>query len=154
MQLFDERFWFAICFLIFVYLVYRPIRNMILKSLDNKIAIIKNQISEAEKLNEEMTLLFQDTEKQIENIGILREKMLKDAKETADNVIEKQNKEMDEFLENNKLETINLINRKKLESSQILHAEFYDKMTELVAICVQSSKNDSISDIEIAKKFM
>jgi hypothetical protein len=36
----------------------------------------------------------------------------------------------------------------------MLQSEFCDKMLELVAIYMQSTKNDSISDSEIAKKLM
>ncbi|MCC8416690.1 MAG: ATP F0F1 synthase subunit B [Rickettsia endosymbiont of Gnoriste bilineata] len=153
-QLFDERFWLAICFLIFVYLVYRPIKNIILKSLDDKIVAIKNQVLEAQKLNEDMTLLFEDAVKQIQQIEVLREEMLKDGKETANNLIEQQNAEIDKFLESKKLETIDLMNRQKLEASQMLRSEFCDKMVELVATYMQSTKNNSMSDSEIAKNLM
>ncbi|WP_417905196.1 ATP F0F1 synthase subunit B [Candidatus Tisiphia endosymbiont of Micropterix aruncella] len=154
MQLFDEKFWLAICFLIFVYLVYRPIKNIILKSLDDKIMAIKDQVLEAQKLNEDMTLLFEDAAIQIQQIEVLREKMIKDGKETANNIIKQQNEEFDKFLESKKLETIDLMNRQKLEASQMLQSEFCDKMLELVAIYMQSTKNDSISDSEIAKRLM
>lgn len=154
MQLFDEKFWLAICFLIFVYLVYRPIKNIILKSLDDKITAIKDQVLEAQKLNKDMTLLFENAEVQIQQIEVLREKMIKDGKETANNIIKQQNEEFDKFLESKKLETIDLMNRQKLEASQMLQSEFCDKMLELVAIYMQSTKNDSISDSEIAKRLM
>ncbi|MFU7501431.1 MULTISPECIES: ATP F0F1 synthase subunit B [unclassified Candidatus Tisiphia] len=154
MQLFDEKFWLAICFLIFVYLVYRPIKNIILKSLDDKITAIKDQVLEAQKLNEDMTLLFENAAVQIQQIEVLREKMIKDGKETANNIIKQQNEEFDKFLESKKLETIDLMNRQKLEASQMLQSEFCDKMLELVAIYMQSTKNDSISDSEIAKRLM
>ncbi|WP_375330673.1 ATP F0F1 synthase subunit B [Candidatus Tisiphia endosymbiont of Oplodontha viridula] len=154
MQLFDEKFWLAICFLIFVYLVYRPIKNIILKSLDDKITAIKDQVLEAQKLNKDMTLLFENAAVQIQQIEVLREKMIKDGKETANNIIKQQNEEFDKFLESKKLETIDLMNRQKLEASQMLQSEFCDKMLELVAIYMQSTKNDSISDSEIAKRLM
>lgn len=154
MQLFDEKFWLAICFLIFVYLVYRPIKNIILKSLDDKIMVIKDQVLEAQKLNEDMTLLFEDATAQIQQIEVLREKMIKDSKETANNIIKQQNEEIDKFLESKKLETIDLMNRQKLEASQMLQSEFCDKMVELVTIYMRSTKNDSISDSEIAKRLM
>ncbi|WP_375358883.1 ATP F0F1 synthase subunit B [Candidatus Tisiphia endosymbiont of Neophilaenus lineatus] len=154
MQLFDEKFWLAVCFLIFVYLVYRPIKNIILKSLDDKIMAIKDQVLEAQKLNEDMTLLFEDATAQIQQIEVLREKMIKDGKETANNIIKQQNEEIDKFLESKKLETIDLMNRQKLEASQMLQSEFCDKMVELVTIYIRSTKNDSISDSEIAKRLM
>ncbi|WP_342272461.1 ATP F0F1 synthase subunit B [Candidatus Tisiphia endosymbiont of Parasteatoda lunata] len=154
MQLFDEKFWLAVCFLIFVYLVYRPIKNIILKSLDDKIMVIKDQVLEAQKLNEDMTLLFEDATAQIQQIEVLREKMIKDGKETANNIIKQQNEEIDKFLESKKLEAIDLMNRQKLEASQMLQSEFCDKMVELVTTYMRSTKNDSISDSEIAKRLM
>ncbi|OZG31591.1 MULTISPECIES: F0F1 ATP synthase subunit B family protein [Rickettsieae] len=154
MELFDEKFWLAICFLIFLYLVYRPIKNIILKSLDDKIIAIKNQVAEAQKLNEDMVLLFEDAVKQIQQLDGLREEMLKNGKEAANNLIEQQNAEIDKFLESKKLETIDLMNRQKLEASQMLQSEFCDKMVKLVAIYMQSTKNNGMSDSEIAKNLM
>jgi F-type H+-transporting ATPase subunit b len=154
MQLFDERFWLAISFLIFLYLVYRPIKNAILRALDKKITIVKNQVLEAQKLNEDTTLLFNHAEQQIDKIESLREKMLKDAKELADVISKQQTKEINQFLENKKSEAIDLINRQKLKASEDLHSEFCDKMTELVAEYLRSIPNNSLSDSDIAKKFM
>jgi len=154
MQLFDEEFYLVICSLIFVYLVYKPIKKVILKSLDDKIASIKDQVSEAQKLNDETTLLFENVVNQIQQLETLGDSMLKSAQENADSMIAQQNQEIDKFVEEKKLETFDLINRKKLEASEVLHSEFYSRIMELVEIYMQSADKEILLDSEIAKKLM
>ncbi len=154
MQLFDEKFWLAICFLIFIYLIYRPIKNIILKSLDEKIMAIKDQVLEVQKLNKDMASLFENAMTQMQQIKVLKEQMLKDGKEAANEIINQQNKEINEFLESKKLETIDLMNKHKLEADHLLQSEFCNKIAELVSAYMESTKNKFISDSEIAKKFM
>ena len=49
----DPQFWVLVSFIIFVGIVFVFLRIMILTSLDNKIAEIKNRIDEAEKIKNE-----------------------------------------------------------------------------------------------------
>jgi len=49
----DPQFWVLVSFIIFVGIVFVFLRKMILTSLDNKIAEIKNRIDEAEKIKNE-----------------------------------------------------------------------------------------------------
>ena len=75
MQFFDEKFWIAISFLIFLYLVYKPIKNIILKSLDDQITLVKKQVLEAQKLNDEMARLYEDIVHQLDQFGKLKESL-------------------------------------------------------------------------------
>ena len=42
----NATLWVAISFIIFVILVFKPLKNMMLKKLDNKIAELKFQLEE------------------------------------------------------------------------------------------------------------
>ena len=47
----NATLWVAISFVIFVFLVFKPLKNMMLTSLDKKIAELKHQLEESKKLN-------------------------------------------------------------------------------------------------------
>ena len=46
----NATLWVAISFVIFVFLVFKPLKNMMLTSLDKKIAELKLQLEESKKL--------------------------------------------------------------------------------------------------------
>ena len=153
MQFFNEQFWLAVSFLIFLYLVYKPIKNIILKSLDDKIVLIKNQVLEAQRLNDDMTSLYEDVVHQLAQLDELKESMIKAGRDTASGIIEKRTKEIDHFLENKKQEVINLINNQKLLACQEIQEEFSDKIVGIISIYLEEQE-DVISDSDIAKKIM
>ena len=46
----DPQFWVLVAFVIFIVVVFNPIRKILFSSLDNKIKEIKDSIENAEKL--------------------------------------------------------------------------------------------------------
>ncbi|MCC8417748.1 MAG: ATP F0F1 synthase subunit B [Rickettsia endosymbiont of Bryobia graminum] len=154
MNFFNEHFWLAISFLIFVSLIYRPAKNIIFKSLDLKIMAIQNQLTESKKLNEDMTLLFEKTTNQLVEIANLKEKMLKEGEETANNIIIEQNIKIEKFLEHKKNTTINFVNTAKSKAFATLQSEFCNKTLELVSLYMQETDNEKMLDTEIAKKII
>ncbi len=65
----DPTLWVAISFIIFVILVFKPLKNMILTSLDSKIAELKSQLEESKKLKEDAErLLIQQNKKYKETL--------------------------------------------------------------------------------------
>jgi F-type H+-transporting ATPase subunit b len=57
---FNETFWVAIAFLLFVAFIYKIIKNLVLSGLDNKIQEIKDSLSKAEQLKEEANKLLSE----------------------------------------------------------------------------------------------
>jgi F0F1-type ATP synthase membrane subunit b/b' len=71
----DESGWFLISFVIFILLAYKPIKNVILSFLDNKIASIKDALSkissEKQDVENKLKMLeeeIQSAEKDLSNI--------------------------------------------------------------------------------------
>lgn len=154
MYLFNEDFWIAISFLIFIYLAYSPVKGMILQSLEHKILIIKQQVLESKKLTEDMELLFANTVNQLQSLEALRQEMLANSKEATAIMLQEQDREIIKFLENKKLNTSHLINMQNSKSFELLHAEFCNKIVELAALYLQATQNEGKLDIDIAKKFI
>ncbi|MEL0021439.1 MAG: ATP F0F1 synthase subunit B [Rickettsiales bacterium] len=60
----DPTFWVLVAFVIFVIAVYKPIRGAMLGGLDSRIAEIRQEVEEAEKLREEAQSLLAKYQRQ------------------------------------------------------------------------------------------
>lgn len=154
MHFLDESFWLAISFIIFVYLIYRPAKKAILKSLDTKVLEVQERVLKAEKLKDDAKLLFEQTEEQINNLEALQLQMTKENNEITEKIVQEKTKEIEEFLEHKKVETIKLIESQKLLASKELQDEFSDEVVKLVSEYFHSTKNNNLSETDIAKNLM
>ncbi len=99
----DATFWVAVSFFIFIFLIaYFKIPEKIKKILDENIANIKKQISDAEKLKDEANTILSDYEKKISNSKIEVKKMIDRANEEAEKNILKTNSEFNKLMDNRK----------------------------------------------------
>ena len=60
----DPTFWVAVAFVVFVVLVFKPIKGALIGGLDSKIAEIRQEVEEAEKLREEAQSLLANYQRQ------------------------------------------------------------------------------------------
>ena len=75
----DATLWVAISFIIFIILIFKPLKNMMIKSLDNKILELKSQLEESKKLKEDAEKLFAEQNKKYEETLIKIKKLNEDA---------------------------------------------------------------------------
>ena len=75
----DSTLWVAISFVIFIILVFKPLKNMMLVSLDSKITELKSQLEESQKLKEDAEKLFAEQNKKYEETLIKIKKLNEDA---------------------------------------------------------------------------
>ena len=62
----DATIWVAISFVLFVILVFKPIKSQISNNLDKKISELKAKIDEAKKLKEEAESLYKEQENNLQ----------------------------------------------------------------------------------------
>ena len=60
----DPTFWVAVAFVVFVVLVFKPIKGALIGGLDAKITEIRQEVEEAEKLREEAQSLLANYQRQ------------------------------------------------------------------------------------------
>jgi F-type H+-transporting ATPase subunit b len=77
--MFDEKFWLAISFLVFVILIIKFTRLRILKYLDDKTQAIAEEISSAKKIKEKTIQLLKEAEKYRQESEEYAKKLLQDA---------------------------------------------------------------------------
>ena len=75
----DATLWVAISFIIFIILVFKPLKKMMLTSLDNKILELKSQLEESRKLKDDAEKLFAEQNKKYEETLIKIKKLNEDA---------------------------------------------------------------------------
>ena len=75
----NATLWVGISFVIFVILVFKPLKNMMLTSLDTKIAELKSQLEESKKIKEDAEKLFAEQKKKYEETLIKIKKLNDDA---------------------------------------------------------------------------
>ena len=75
----NATLWVAVSFIIFVILVFKPIKNMMLTNLDNKIAELKSQLNESKKLKEVAETLLTEQNKKYKETLIKIKKINEDA---------------------------------------------------------------------------
>lgn len=151
MSILDERFWIALCFLIFVYFVYKPIKLAFLSFVNQKINFIKSQIAEAESIKHEAELLLNKAEEQIANLSKLKQQMLDDATNSATLFLNEKQKAIELATESQQKESLNIIQNQYNASYEKMKNDLMEETFQLVLEYLKTSNNTSLSDIEIAK---
>ena len=104
----DSTLWVAVSFIIFLMLVYRPLKIMIVENLDKKIIELKSHLDESKKLKKEAEDLF--------NQHILKDKENQKRIENLKNQAKTESLKIKEKIEND----LNLtLKRKKLNYEQL-----------------------------------
>ena len=109
----DAKFWTAVAFVIFILITFKPIKSILIKNLDDKINRIKNDIDEAEKIEEDAKKLLVKIKVKEKNL----ENEINEINKVAKTKIEYMKKEMSEKLE------MQITRRKNLSEIKIRHIE-------------------------------
>ena len=120
MHFFDENFWVAVSFIIFLYFAYKPVRKAIINSLDARINDIKEKLAQTEKLKAEAKSLLEEVQKEMENFESYKQQLLDKAKISTDNLIEKRTKELEIALTRKSNSATSLIENEKSKISEEL----------------------------------
>ena len=109
----DAKFWTAVAFVIFILITFKPIKSILIKNLDEKINRIKNDIDEAEKIEEDAKKLLVKIKVKEKNL----ENEINEINKVVKTKIEYMKKEMSEKLE------MQITRRKNLSEIKIRHIE-------------------------------
>lgn len=152
---FDESLVIAICFVIFIYFAYRPVKKAIVASLDARINEIKTKLAETEALKKEAKLLLDEIKHEMEAFEIRKKSILESADIiSTQRLIETRKKEMELMLTRKKDSAIKSIENQKEKASDQMRAEFIETVTKVVRAYLIETKNNSVSDEEIIARLM
>ena len=157
----DPQFWVFIAFVIFVAIIFKPIKKIFTSSLDNKIKIIKNNIDQAEKIKNEAQNTLSQIKKRQNDVKLETEEIQNKAKEKLTNIekifsqklseqIKKRNKlaeiKIEQIVRDTNLQIQNYIVQNAIKTTVLLLEKKLDQNEK------QKLINDSISELNIALK--
>jgi F-type H+-transporting ATPase subunit b len=154
MHFFDESFVVAVCFVIFIYLAYRPVKKAIIASLDARIEEIKQKLAQAEKLKADAKSLLDKVEKELGDFEVRKKDILESAQNSIERLVETRNKELSLLLARKKDSAIKAIDNEREKASDILRSEFTETVLKLVKTYLTQTKNNDVSDQEIIERFL
>ena len=154
MIIFNENFWIAVSFIIFLYFAYKPVKKAILNSLDARIREIKDKLAQTEQLKKEAKALLAEIRQEMNNFEEYKKQLLDKAQASTEKLVESRAKEMQIALEQKGNSAILLIENEKAKIFDQLKDEFTDNVVNLVKAYLVKTKNNSLSDEEIVSKFI
>ena len=150
----DESFVVAVCFIIFIYLAYRPIKKAIITSLDARIEDIKTKLAETEKVKKDAKLLLEEIEQEMEGFEQQKKDIVQNAEKSTAKLIEIRAKEMELILGRTRDSAIKSIDNQSIKSGDAMRIEFTNSVLNMVRTYLVETKNNSVSDEEILNHFL
>ena len=152
----DPKFWLTVSFILFVILMIKPFKSMMIGGLDQKIEEIKSNINSSLKSFSEAEVKLKEAEKQTEDLDNKIQELLSSAKSQAEtiskNIVDKTSQTISSK-EKNSLERIKQIEISAIQSiKKQASIELNSMITNYLANLSDSDRNKvlekSVSDFK------
>ena len=152
----DPKFWLTVSFILFVILMIKPFKSMMIGGLDQKIEEIKSNINSSLKSFSEAEVKLKEAEKQTEDLDNKMQELLNSAKSQAEtiskNIVDKTSQTISSK-EKNSLERIKQIEISAIQSiKKQASIELNSMITNYLANLSDSDRNKvlekSVSDFK------
>ena len=152
----DPKFWLTVSFILFVILMIKPFKSMMIGGLDQKIEEIKSNINSSLKSFSEAEVNLKEAEKQTEDLDNKIQELLNSAKSQAEtiskNIVDKTSQTISSK-EKNSLERIKQIEISAIQSiKKQASIELNSMITNYLANLSDSDRNKvlekSVSDFK------
>ena len=152
----DPKFWLTVSFILFVILMIKPFKSMMIGGLDQKIEEIKSNINSSLKSFSEAEVRLKEAEKQTEDLDNKIQELLNSAKSQAEtiskNIVDKTSQTISSK-EKNSLERIKQIEISAIQSiKKQASIELNSMITNYLANLSDSDRNKvlekSVSDFK------
>lgn len=154
MHLFDESFWLAICFIVFLLIAYKPVRHGIIGTLDKNIEEIKQKLITTENIKQEAQALLLKVQSQMNSLADLKLAKLAEAEKEAQANFAYKLSELEALITYKKKEMLETLASKQAESINHARNDFVNKTVELVKSYCLASENNKVSDLAIMQALM
>ena len=140
----DPTFWVAVAFVVFVVLIFKPIKGALIGGLDAKIVEIRQEVEEAEKLREEAQSLLANYQRQQRQAIQDAEAIVTRAKEEA----ERYRFEADEAMKDMVRRQEEQSREKIIQAEAIAVQEIREMSVELAMAAAEKLLTDRLIDEE------
>ena len=149
----DPKFWLTVSFILFVILMIKPFKSMMIGGLDQKIEEIKSNINSSLKSFSEAEVKLKEAEKQTEDLDNKIQELLNSAKSQAEtiskNIVDKTAQAISSK-EKNSLERIKQIEISAIQSiKNQASIELNNMITNYLSNLSDSDRNKVLSLIHI-----
>jgi F-type H+-transporting ATPase subunit b len=148
----DPGGWVALAvLLVFAGLIWKKVPGAVGRALDSKIALIKDQLSEAESLRKEAEALKAEYEAKAASIDKDREAMLERAKHEADEIVAKAKSDSEALIKRRTRMAEDKIAAEERSAIEQLRAAAADAATKAAAKII-AERHDAATDAELVAK--
>ena len=133
----DPQFWVLISFIIFVVLIFNPIKKILTKNLDDKIEQIKTDINNAEKLKNDTQVILSEIKKRQNEV-----------KEEIDLIQQKTREKITIIEKNAHTKLINQVDKRKVLASIKIDQMTRDANTDIQKHITQIAISATINILE------
>ena len=151
---FDESFVVAVCFIIFIYFAYQPVKKAIIASLDARIEEIKTRLAETEQVKKDAKMFLEEIEREMSAFEERKKSIIESAKTSTERLVETRAKEMELMLARKKDSVIKSIDNQRVKASNAMRAEFTESVLNIVRTYLTETGNNNVSDNEILNHFI
>ena len=113
----DAKFWTAVAFVIFIVLTFKPVKSILIKGLDEKIKLIKNNINNAENIENDAKKLLSDVKISEKNLNEKIDEFNKSTKLKIENLEKEMSSKLEQQI--NRKKELNKLKIKQLEQEAI-----------------------------------
>jgi len=144
--------WVAIAVLIvFALLAWKKVHHAVGKALDSKIALIRDQLAEAESLRKEAEALKAEYEKKAKSVDKDRKALMERAKQEADAIVAKAKTDAEALIERRTRMAEDKIAAEERAAVEQLRAAAADAATKAAAKLI-AERHDAKSDAQIVDR--
>jgi len=144
--------WVAIAVLIvFALLAWKKVHHAVGKALDSKIALIRDQLAEAESLRKEAEALKAEYEKKAKSVDKDRKALMERAKQEADDIVAKAKTDAEALIERRTRMAEDKIAAEERAAVEQLRAAAADAATKAAAKLI-AERHDAKSDAQLVDR--
>lgn len=151
MSFLNESFWLAICFVIFIYVLYHPIKKALFNTLNEKINIIKEEIKKAEIIKHESEELLKATTIKVNKLLTNKQNIINDTITLTNDLFKKSQEEINISINTQKKEALNLLQNQYDSLYYKIKSDIMLDTQKLVTEYLNKTNNHNLSDTDIAK---
>lgn len=139
---FDESFWVAMAFVVFIGLILKPVGRFIINGLDQRSSRIKDELDEAMRLKEEAQALLALYQRKHKKSVEEAEKIIAHAKSESERIIEHAKERLEQELERK----TELSVQKIAQAEASVVKELRDNAVDMTVVAAKDLILESLSD--------
>ena len=150
----DEKFWLAVCFVIFVAIAYRPIKKAIFGMIDRRIELIKDDLNKVKAGRLETEANLKKSQAQLKHIISEREGLLKIAKDDISEILKESEQELEISLKRKERDAESRLEQLKQNATKDLNKIFTSTAKELTELYLKEHKTKLPKDEVVANHLL